>query len=120
MIHRLFSLWYKETYGFATYAAGWIGEIQENTNPCDWYWTEGKNNIADWLTRGRRPAELGQRTKWQRGPHFIREPVEEWPVYQVSSVLDIPEQVRYVMQTTAGKIDSLEKKDRYRKIFIVY
>ena len=55
----------RDSYGFATYAAVRIGEIQENTNPRDWYWTEGENNIADWLTRGRRPAELGQCTKWQ-------------------------------------------------------
>ena len=46
----------KESYGFNTFVAVRIGEIQENTNPRNWYWIEGKNNIADWLTRGKTPS----------------------------------------------------------------
>ena len=32
----------KDSYGFNTFVAVRIGEIQENTNPNDWYWVEGK------------------------------------------------------------------------------
>ena len=42
----------KESYGFNTFAATRIGEIQQGTNKDDWYWVESKNNIADWITRG--------------------------------------------------------------------
>ena len=42
----------RESYGFNTFAATRIGEIQEGTNIADWYWTEGKHNIADLLTFG--------------------------------------------------------------------
>ena len=50
----------KESYGFNTYAANRIGEIQQETNPSEWFWTAGNLNIAGWLTRGKNPEELGQ------------------------------------------------------------
>ena len=38
----------RESYRFnTTYASV---RIQQNTNPGDWYWLEGKENIADWIT----------------------------------------------------------------------
>ena len=37
----------KDSYGFNTFAAVRIGEIQEKTNPKDWYLVESKNNISD-------------------------------------------------------------------------
>jgi hypothetical protein len=37
----------KDSYGFNTYAAVPIGEIQEGTSPSDWHWIEEKLNIAD-------------------------------------------------------------------------
>lgn len=49
---------HKETYGFNTFAATRVGEIQGGTEKNDWYWTESKNNIADWLTRGKRPIDI--------------------------------------------------------------
>ena len=45
----------KESYGFNTFAAIRVGEIQEGTSPSDWYWVEGKLNIADCTTRGKSP-----------------------------------------------------------------
>ena len=49
----------KDSYGFNTFAATRIGEIQEDTDPKDQYWVESEYNIADWLTRGKKPSELG-------------------------------------------------------------
>ena len=49
----------KELYGFNTFAAIRIREIQEGNNLKDWYWFEGKVNIADWTTRGKSPDEIG-------------------------------------------------------------
>ena len=46
----------KDSYGFNTFAAVRIGKIQEKTNPKDW--VESKNNISDWLTRGKTPKDL--------------------------------------------------------------
>ena len=47
----------KESYGFNTFTATRIGEIQENTDP-DWVWIDGGENIADVMTRGVQIDEL--------------------------------------------------------------
>ena len=47
----------KESYGFNTFVAVRVGEIQDHTNLQNWYWIDGKLNIADWITRGRNPDE---------------------------------------------------------------
>ncbi len=56
----------KESYGFNTFAAVRVGEIQEGTDPKYWYWTDGEFNIADWLTRGKNP-ETSTRTVCGKG-----------------------------------------------------
>ena len=61
----------KESYGFNTFAATRVGEIQQNTNPDDWYWTESKNNIADSLTRGETPND---KYLAKRDPIFLNYP----------------------------------------------
>ena len=56
----------KDSYVFNTFVALHIGEIQEATNPSDWYWIDGKLNISDWLTRGKSPRELGEDSLTER------------------------------------------------------
>ena len=45
----------KESYGFKTYVVLRIGEIQEATIAKQWFWVDGKLNVADWTTRGKTP-----------------------------------------------------------------
>ena len=71
----------KDSYGFNTFVAVRIGEIQEDTAPSDWYWVEGCNNVADWVTRrGKTPKELHRDSLWQMGADFLKRPVKEWPI----------------------------------------
>ena len=81
----------KESYGFNTFAATRVGEIQQNTNPDDWYWTESKNNIADWLTRGKKPNDLNSESIWQRGPDFLELPESEWPINKALTKEQLPD-----------------------------
>ena len=62
---------HKESYGFNTFAATRVGEIQEGTEKNNWYWIESKHNIADWLTRGRTPNEIDFNGNWQKGPDIL-------------------------------------------------
>ncbi|XP_071948741.1 uncharacterized protein [Antedon mediterranea] len=41
----------KESYGFKTFAATRIGEIQQFSDSTDWFWVAGKDNIADIISR---------------------------------------------------------------------
>ena len=90
----------KESYGFNTFAATRVGEIQQNTNPDDWYWTESKNNIADWLTRGKKPNDLNSESIWQKGPDFLELPESEWLINKALTKERLPDQVKVAYNIT--------------------
>ncbi|XP_019738325.1 uncharacterized protein LOC109523554 isoform X2 [Hippocampus comes] len=76
----------KDSYGYQTFFANRIGEIQK-AGPVDtWKWVEGCFNIADILTRGATPEELDEDSEWQTGPQFLKWPESEWPVKTASEV----------------------------------
>ena len=100
----------KDSYGFNTFVALRIGEIQEASNLSDWYWVDEKLCIVDWLTRGKSPKELGEDSLWQRGPDFLRLPEDQWPVKQDGPTSDLPEQIRAVMLTVAKEEETLSNR----------
>lgn len=65
----------KCSYGLKTFVATRIGEIQLLSDPQDWWWISGENNIADIISRGASPSGLGANEQWQKGPDFLRQPV---------------------------------------------
>jgi len=83
----------RESYGFNTFAGVRIGEIQELTQKNDWYWIESAKNIADIISRGAEPSDMGLESEWQQGPAFLEKEVEEWPVRQTYSGGELPDQV---------------------------
>ena len=103
----IFSMIQRESYGYKTYAALGIGEIQSATDPQDWYWISGYENIADWVTRGRHVEELSEKGIWQNGPEFLRLPEDEWPIRQSCQTLKIPESIKSVMTFNAA-VDNLQ------------
>ena len=84
----------KQSYGFNTFAANRVGEIQSGTTPEEWHWVAGKPwlNVADLTTRGCSPAEMGEESIWQNGPTFLSLPEEQCLVRaDVRSDVKIPE-----------------------------
>ena len=84
----------KESYRFNTFAATRVGEIQQNTNPKEWFWMESKYNIADWLTRGKKPNEINLDSAWQNGPSFLELPESEWPIHKTLTKEQLPELIK--------------------------
>ncbi|XP_054611256.1 uncharacterized protein LOC129169152 [Dunckerocampus dactyliophorus] len=76
----------RENYGYQTFFANRIGEIQGSTNVQDWWWIPGPLNIADIISRGASPKELDEGTEWQQGPKFLSLPETEWPVKSAKDV----------------------------------
>ena len=76
----------KESHGFGTFVANRVAEIQNKSNPKEWYWTKSENNPADMTTRYCNPKLLGSDTVWQNGPRFLEEPFETWPISQSCEV----------------------------------
>lgn len=69
----------RESYGYQTFYANRVGEVQSSTDIRDWWWIPGSLNIADILTRGASPADLTEDSEWQLGPKFLQLPESEWP-----------------------------------------
>ena len=46
----------------------------------NWSWIEGAQNPADWSTKPRSVAELKAGGFWQKGPAFLVQDIEEWPI----------------------------------------
>ena len=112
----------KQSYGFNTFAANRVGEIQNGSDPSEWYWTPGKDNIADWVTRGKSPAQLQHDGIWQTGPLFLKYPTEEWPIVKETNVSTLPESKAIVMQTNAQVPETLFSRfnlDRFSKLNIL-
>ena len=89
-----------ESYGYQTFFANRVGEIQSSTDKQDWWWIPGQTNIADILTRGFSPDDLTEESEWQSGPQFLQLPESEWPK---KSAKDVAPQAR-------DKITKIQKK----------
>ncbi|KAG1941179.1 hypothetical protein F2P79_016312 [Pimephales promelas] len=76
----------RESYGFQTFFANRVGEIQKAGPVTDWWWIPGEVNIADLVTRGCSPDSLDENSLWQEGPKFLSSPVEDWPMKSASEV----------------------------------
>ncbi|KAK7904407.1 hypothetical protein WMY93_017014 [Mugilogobius chulae] len=70
----------RDSYGYQTFFANRIGEIQKSAPVEDWWWISGDLNIADIITRGCSASELKEGSTWQGGPDFLKLPVEDWPI----------------------------------------
>ncbi|XP_062602451.1 uncharacterized protein LOC134264167 [Saccostrea cucullata] len=66
----------RESYGFGTFVATRVAEIQSTSDPTEWWWVQGDQNPADMTTRVAVASALGTDSKWQNGPDFLRTPFE--------------------------------------------
>ena len=91
---------HKQSYGFNTFVANRVGEIQQSTNPNEWAWVPGKLNIADVASRGCSPEDLNSDSDWQKGPQFLGTEIEQWPIkFEVNKELHLPEMKAPVSHT---------------------
>ncbi|GFR10867.1 hypothetical protein TNCT_719151 [Trichonephila clavata] len=57
-------------------------ELRKSKNylpPSDWHHCPGKDNPADFLTRGLSVKNLKKCDAWWNGPHWLHQPEENWP-----------------------------------------
>ena len=100
----------KESYGFATYVAIRIGEIQTLTDPVEWWWIPSKENPADMVTRVCKSEDLSHNSIWQEGPSFLSKPIESWPISKEVGNQELPD--RIVVTMTADLTDNGNKNVR--------
>lgn len=56
-----------------------VCEIQESSDKGNWSHVPGKDNPADYLSRGISPDSLSSTEVWWNGPQWLRESIEHWP-----------------------------------------
>ena len=104
----------KDSYGYQTFFANRIGEIQKAGQMEDWRWIEGKLNIADILTRGASPEELNEESEWQQGPEFLKLPETDWPMKMASEITpfaaeDVGKLQRKAFSAVVTRVQSKER-----------
>jgi len=108
-----------------------VSEVQTSGTFVDgrlqnWYWVEGGLNPADLCTKPRCVSELGVNSLWQKGPAFLEEDFDQWPVKRdfktgrlVGEIL--PKAMHTVCLTTDDMSnvfkDLLEKFSQPQKLF---
>ena len=114
----------KESYGFGTFTATKIAEIQSKSSPEEWWWISGGQNPADMVSRSALPKDLAENSVWQCGPSFLSTPFELWPIKK-DPVKDLPDRLKvYTVQITPvdvslGNIFDLSQYNCYYKLIRV-
>ncbi|XP_053699242.1 uncharacterized protein LOC128746219 [Sabethes cyaneus] len=57
-----------------------VGEILESTEAAEWNWIPTKSNVADDATKWQRLPNLSSEGRWFRGPKFLWESKDKWPI----------------------------------------
>ena len=71
--------WVRQTSSFfKTFCSVRIGEIQTETEPSEWRYVPGAQNVADEATRSELCDEVISE-RWIHGPEFLYKPEEQWP-----------------------------------------
>ncbi|XP_055522640.1 uncharacterized protein LOC129716828 [Wyeomyia smithii] len=65
---------------YSQFVAFRVSEILEHTETTDWYWIPTKYNVADEGTKWNGVPKLDSSSRWFRGPDFLWEPANKWPV----------------------------------------
>ena len=93
----------KSSYGFDTFEANRLGEIQQLTSKEEWIWVPGTLNIADLVTRGCPPENLGMDCPWQNGVEVFKEPKTVWTQFTAQSPKVIPGMKKETQVTIEGE-----------------
>ncbi|XP_055640368.1 uncharacterized protein LOC129777849 isoform X1 [Toxorhynchites rutilus septentrionalis] len=57
-----------------------VGEILTKSNAEDWRWVPTKENVADEATKWKADIDFSPENRWFKGPKFLHESEEKWPV----------------------------------------
>ncbi|XP_063593160.1 uncharacterized protein LOC134770218 [Penaeus indicus] len=112
----------KESYGFGTFVATRVAEVQSKSNPNEWWWIASCHNPADLLTRPNDPSDIIISSLWKYGPKFMTLPKEEWPISQ-SIECDLPDRVHvnltHCLKDSDECVIDLSKFKNYNKLIAV-
>ncbi|GFR31908.1 uncharacterized protein TNCT_440791 [Trichonephila clavata] len=71
---------------FKPFVKNRVEKIQKLSTPSDCHHCPGKENPADFLTRGLSVKNFKKCDSWWNGPHWLHQPEENWPKSKVEGV----------------------------------
>jgi hypothetical protein len=72
---------------FHMFVANRVQLIRENSAVESWNYITTDNNLADDVSRGIRCTDLSVGHRWFKGPDFLWQPIEHWPITEVDRSL---------------------------------
>ena len=63
-----------------SFSGSCIAEIRSRAQNAEFGWVQSKNNIADIGSRGAACDDIKGNSEWQKGPSWLYQKMEEWPV----------------------------------------
>lgn len=93
----------KESHAFQTFVAVRLGEIHSFTKPDEFFWIDRKYNIADFLTKGKSPNEIGTGSTWQC-PELLCWPERDWPINSTTTSEKLPEEAEMSFATDVAVV----------------
>ncbi|XP_058122779.1 uncharacterized protein LOC131293715 [Anopheles ziemanni] len=67
---------------YSQFVAVRVSELLDTTNPEEWNWLSTRLNVADEGTKWQKPPDLSPSSRWFRGPDFLWEPKDQWPIVE--------------------------------------
>ncbi|XP_062556768.1 uncharacterized protein LOC134221595 [Armigeres subalbatus] len=65
---------------YSQFVAFRVSELLDTSKVSEWKWLSTKKNVADEGTKWQRLPDFQPSSRWFRGPDFLWEPEEQWPV----------------------------------------
>ena len=66
-----------------------VAEVRGKSPNAVFAWLHSEDNISDLGTRGAKPEMVCESSEWQRGPSWLCDPVDSWPI-EVWSLSELP------------------------------
>ncbi|XP_036347760.1 uncharacterized protein LOC118757126 [Rhagoletis pomonella] len=118
-VSRTVLMWIKSDHRqYKPFVAHRISDIMDETHENEWRWCPSKLNVADLATRAAYPMREETDLRWTRGPEFLLQPEELWPVLQgikVEAVVD-DEKRRCMLVIPAGKVINFTRFSNYLRL----
>lgn len=97
----------KDSHKLKSFVGTRIAEIQTKSDPREWWWVGGENNPADMLTRKTEIEHLDMNSVWQRGPDFLKLPIQSWPIFQKDEV-EVPDMIGQTITADSNLITTVD------------
>lgn len=105
---------YHDSRRYTPFVAHRLGEITELTHKDEWRWLPTEENVADDATRLCQ-TPINENDRWFRGPRFLFEPEDRWPIPRSPGEEDDVQEVLHTTEDSTARDDWLPDPARFSK-----